>query len=457
MGEGVGTSLRQHSWGALRRALRRRASLALFVTTLLEGTAFAQQPPKAPAASELTPQSPEADAAAAAPDTTKPQVPPPSCDPADPNCEPCKPKADEQPTTPAAPPAAPPAPCCDPALSKQCVNLSPHFLAIPVPQYNPQFDFALGVMSMVTYRPIKKDKLSPPWASILYGMYTTNDSFLLFARQEAYWDSDNNRAELSFGGGKFNSDFYGTGDQNLEGYALPLTSAGLMLEPQYMRRVWDRLYLGGRYRLFWNEAVLSPPVDNPDAPTFVPIESNMVHSGFGAVATYDSRDNRFSPTRGFYVPLNSIFFAEAFGGASNHANMDVAINYYHSWFGKSLILASRGYFTIATADTPAHMKPGVGRGADLRGYPSGRYRDNLFMAAQVELRWYFWWKLGVATWGGIGTTAAGLDKLGEGTVLPSYGLGVRFLAFDDDRLVLRVDYGRGNEDGLFYFSVSEAF
>lgn len=28
---------------------------------------------------------------------------------------------------------------------------------------------------------------------------------------------------------------------------------------------------------------------------------------------------------------------------------------------------------------------------------------------------------------------------------------------EDQRLVLRVDYGRGNEDGMFYFSVSEAF
>lgn len=407
---------------------------------LLANSARAEEPPVSPS---------EEPAAAAAKEA------PPSCDPLDPKCPPCHAKKRLKKAEAQGEPAAPLTPCCDPKASKACVNMAPRFLAVPVPTYNPQLEFSLGVMAMLTYHPFKDDKLSPPWASMLFGMYTTNNSFALFGRQEAFWDKDNNRAEVSLGGGKFNSTFYGTGDQTSSGFALPLGSAGLMFQPQYMRRVWNRLYLGGRYRLFWNEAVLSPPEDNEDA--FVPIESNLLHSGIGLVATFDSRDNRFSPTEGFYVPFSSIFFSKAFGGDDNFSNMDLAINYYHSWLNKKLILAARGYFTIATASTPAHLKPAVGMGPDLRGYAYGRYRDNLFMAAQAELRWYFWWKFGAVAWTGIGTTAAGFDKLGEGTVLPSYGLGLRFLAFEEERLVIRVDYGRGNEDGQFYFSVSEAF
>jgi hypothetical protein len=37
------------------------------------------------------------------------------------------------------------------------------------------------------------------------------------------------------------------------------------------------------------------------------------------------------------------------------------------------------------------------------------------------------------------------------------GGGLRFLTFEEQRLVVRVDYGHGNEDGQIYFSVSEAF
>lgn len=193
------------------------------------------------------------------------------------------------------------------------------------------------------------------------------------------------------------------------------------------------------------------------APDYLPLTSNLLHSGLGAVAEYDSRDNRFSSTRGFYVPIESIFYSKAFGGDANFADVNLAVNYYHSWLKGHLILANRGYVRMATSNTPAQLKPAVGMGPDLRGYASGRYRDNLFMAAQAELRWYFWWKLGVVAFAGIGTTTGGWDQLTEGTVLPSYGAGLRFLAFEAQRLVVRLDYGRGNEDGQFYFSVSEAF
>jgi hypothetical protein len=79
------------------------------------------------------------------------------------------------------------------------------------------------------------------------------------------------------------------------------------------------------------------------------------------------------------------------------------------------------------------------------------------MAAQTELRWYFWWKLGAVAFAGIGTTTEGWGHLTEGTVLPSWGGGLRFLAFEEQRMVVRIDYGHGNEDGQIYFSVSEAF
>lgn len=396
-----------------------------------------------------------------APVPSEPAVLPPApavCDPnTDAACQPCareekkkKKKKKKQKVQ---------ASCCDPKKNSSCVDQRVKAIGVPVPIYNPQLDFALGALGMVTYHPIKKDKVSPPWSTMLFGMYATNASWLVIARQEAFWDKDNNRASLMVGGGKFNSDYYGTGNENSSGLALPLGSSMFMVEPKYLRRVWNRIYVGARYRLMWNDAVLSPPDDEDEEtpPAFVPIESELLHSGFGLLSEFDTRDNRFSPTGGFYVPLGSMFYAKAFGGDANFSNVDLAVNYYHSWFNKRLIAAGRGFFTLASDGTPDHLKPAVGAGPDLRGYAYGRYRDNLFMAAQAELRWYFWWKLGAVVFGGIGTTAGGIHRLDEGTVLPSYGFGLRLLAFEEQRLVVRVDYARGNENGQIYFSVSEAF
>jgi hypothetical protein len=101
--------------------------------------------------------------------------------------------------------------------------------------------------------------------------------------------------------------------------------------------------------------------------------------------------------------------------------------------------------------------PAVGIGPDLRGYASGRYRDYLFMATQAELRWYFWKGFGAVVFAGIGSTTNSFADFFQGTALPSYGGGIRYMLHSDQRLVARMDYGRGNEDGMFYFSISEAY
>ena len=57
----------------------------------------------------------------------------------------------------------------------------------------------------------------------------------------------------------------------------------------------------------------------------------------------------------------------------------------------------------------------------------------------------------------MGTVADGFDDLAGAPVLGSYGGGLRYKIFKDKRLMIRIDYGRGNDDGALYFSVNEAF
>lgn len=332
------------------------------------------------------------------------------------------------------------------------------FIGMPIPIYNPQLDFALGAMAMLTYPLVAEDVDSPPSSTSLFGMIATNKSYLLAGQQQLYWDHDNNRAALAFGGGHFNSDFYGTGDMTSAGLTFPLGTYSLFVMTKYLRRVWNRLYLGGKYQLLLSSAVLEAPSGASDElTTYFPVEQNDRNSGLGVVGEYDSRDNRFSATRGFYVPLNTTFYAKAFGGNVNHSRVDLAYNSYHALYREELILAVRGALQFAFGNTPFYLLPAVGNGPDLRGYASGRYRDHLFFDAQAELRWYFWRGFGAVVFAGVGSTTSGFDALFSGTVLPSYGLGVRYMLHQDQRLVLRIDYGRGNEDGMFYFSVSEAF
>jgi len=346
----------------------------------------------------------------------------------------------------------------DPAQPAEPVDTSPKFIGVPIPIYNPQLDFALGAMGMLTYPLDGKDTVSPPSSTLAAGMVSSNKSWFAMAGQQVFWAHDDNRATLVVGGGHFNSDFYGTGDATDAGLAFPLGTSGVFAMTKYLRRVWNRLYFGGKYQFSATNAVLEAPDEASDTiKTYLPVEKSFRNSGLGAISEFDSRDNRFSATRGFYIPLNTIFFNTAFGGTTDYSVFDVAYNSYHDLHQKQLILAFRGFFQAASAGTPAHLLPTIGKGADLRGYATGRYRDYLFMAAQSELRWYFWKGLGAVVFAGIGSTTSSFGELFHGTVLPSYGLGLRYMLHPKQRLVMRVDYGRGNEEGMFYFSVSEAF
>jgi len=157
------------------------------------------------------------------------------------------------------------------------------------------------------------------------------------------------------------------------------------------------------------------------------------------------------------VPVATVFYARALGGNVNHGSVETSVNWYRALHSKELIVAMRGNLQTAFGDTPEYLLPAIGEGPDLRGYAAGRYRDNIFMSAQAELRWYFWKGLGAVAFTGIGSTTSSVSQVFHGTVLPSYGAGVRYMLHRDERLVMRVDYGHGNEDGMLYFSVSEAF
>ena len=346
----------------------------------------------------------------------------------------------------------------DASETKEPVNTSPKFIGIPIPIYNPQLDFALGAMAMLTYPLDADDTLSPPSSTVAAGMVSSNKSWFALAGQQVFWARDDNRATLVVGGGHFNSDFYGTGEATEAGVAFPLGTTGFFAMTKYLRRVWNRLYFGGKYQFSVTEAVLEAPDEASETiKSYLPIEESFRNSGFGAISEFDSRDNRFSATSGFYIPLNTIFFNTAFGGTTDYSVFNVAYNSYHDLYQKQLILAFRGFFQTASSETPPHLLPTIGKGADLRGYATGRYRDHLFMAAQSELRWYFWKGLGAVVFAGIGSTTDSFSDFFQGTVLPSYGLGARYMLHPKQRLVMRIDYGRGNEDGMFYFSVSEAF
>ena len=93
----------------------------------------------------------------------------------------------------------------------------------------------------------------------------------------------------------------------------------------------------------------------------------------------------------------------------------------------------------------------------MRGYFEGRYRDKIYLTAQMEYKTLLFWKIGFVIFGGMGDVASEFDHFKMKNAKYSYGFGLRY-AFDfDERLTIRADFGFGKNTSGVYFSMQEAF
>ena len=98
-----------------------------------------------------------------------------------------------------------------------------------------------------------------------------------------------------------------------------------------------------------------------------------------------------------------------------------------------------------------------GSNSDLRGYVSGQYIDKRMFAAQLEYRWRFYWRFGMTVFAGVGGVAPEFNKFEFDKLLPAAGLGIRFLASEENHVNIGLDFAVGKRSSALYFRIGEAF
>ncbi len=106
----------------------------------------------------------------------------------------------------------------------------------------------------------------------------------------------------------------------------------------------------------------------------------------GPVLSYDTRDNRFFPSRGLYSEISGMIHPESFGNELDYYVIEGFLNGFHQ-FRPSHILAARLYGQFTPDDTPYSDLSSLGRRADLRGYVSGEHIANSLITLQLEYRY----------------------------------------------------------------------
>jgi hypothetical protein len=321
----------------------------------------------------------------------------------------------------------------------------------PFPVLSPQLGWgALLVGGWI----VDLDKENPDTpASVLSagGFYSENDSWLGVGGFKGYLDGDRWRVLAVGGLGRINYDFFGVGSgADDDGLKIPLRTdtAGGMLES--LGRIAPNTHFGPRFQY----AQVESSIRN-SAPLPPEIEQNALDTTDVALGLHlqaDTRDDTFYPTDGILADVEVDVFNDAIGSDFNFEQYALGVAGYPS-LDRHTVLAWRGVARLSSGDAPFYRLSQY----DLRGYEIGRYRDDLMLAAEVELRRKIWKRLGAVAFAGIGQVAPSLEDLNADEVLLSGGVGLRFRLTEKNALNYRVDVAWGRNGSVFYMSLSEAF
>jgi outer membrane protein assembly factor BamA len=329
------------------------------------------------------------------------------------------------------------------------VNDSFSIYGMPIPIVDPTIGHGLAVGVLSTFQLDPDDKVSPRSTVAAGAGYTDSQSYAFGASTSLYLDEDRYRVDTLVGYGNANIKFYGIGSNSLfKDHPLDFNIQGLFARANARVRVLDHFYIGPLATYLDSTAHFDvlPGILRPT-------DLDYRLAGAGLISEYDSRDTSFSPHEGIYAEMELTRFDERIGSDFNFVSLDGSASKYLE-LTPDLVLAGQARVAAASGNPPFFALPYI----TLRGFPAGKYLNDVTWQAQAEMRWRVFWRIGVVAFAGVGQTAPHLGAFTDSKVLYSGGAGLRFVASEAERVNLGIDYARASDgDSAVYFRIGEAF
>jgi hypothetical protein len=347
-------------------------------------------------------------------------------------------------------------PTFGPAPVDTAVRPRARTVVLPYVGSAPETGFQYGATVFRIRQPA--DSVTRPSTAQLFANYTAKRQARAFVEIDRWTTHNTWRVIGRLEWQRFPLPYHGFGDHAPASAEEAYTPRGVLALATAQRRIRGPLYAFGGYR-FQDVAIVETAADG------VLRRGHVVGSEGGRVgqlqggALWDSRDNVFAPYRGAFVQVTGSAAAGALGSEFDFRRVVVDARRFLA-VGDRRVVAVQGVVEATSGAAPFDQVSLVGSSNYFRGYTRGRYRDRHLAALQAEYRAPLAGRLGWAAFAGGGRVGSQVaDLVGGGArVLPSYGLGARWLLFAASRSTVRVDYARGagGQSGL-YVALNEAF
>ena len=322
------------------------------------------------------------------------------------------------------------------------------FVIVPIPFSNPTLDTGLIVGGAYFYAQTEEQKNAQP-ASVTAaaGLYSSSDSLAYGLAQQNYWNENTWR----FNGLAAHVDLklnLSAPEDTSGGEPVKWLVVGEFLRANISRRIAGKWYAGliGRYVSMneeFNVGVTTLEFDT---------ESDTRSVGLGIDAEFDSRDKPLNSYTGKMFEVAALHNAEAFGSSDTYQSYSARYRSYHS-LSPSIILAWEAQACTRSGVTPLWDACRV----HLRGFPATDFLGKSSASAQVEARWRFHKKWGAVAFLGGGNIRNSYSETSDQDLIPSYGVGIRFMVLSSQRINARLDFARSKGSDAFYLSLGEAF
>ncbi len=355
------------------------------------------------------------------------------------------------------------------------------FLPVPIIITEPAVDNGLGAVGLFFHetdeqQALRRERLQAddsgtaslltPSASALAAAYTGNGSYFVGGGHMGFWRQGRIRYLGGGGYGDVNLDFYGSGNVNLnKPLELNTKALGIVQSLKFRMGDWP-LYVGVGQRYI--DASIEPVSLGDLGGDLLPPELqerweeiirsllsvDVTTSGLGLVVEFDTRDNFFSPRKGFRYELDHLWYRDGLGSDIDYELTEfTGLNYLP--INEQWRTALRVNTQYANADglLPQFATPAM----VLRGIPAARYQGNAIGVLEAEVTRQLNPRWSVNAFMGAGRAANAFGDLSDAKSRVTHGGGFRYLVARRYGLEMGVDVARGPEDTILYIQAGTAW
>ena len=317
------------------------------------------------------------------------------------------------------------------------------FLLVPVLITEPAVGYG-AMAAAVVFHSSYSEKNGPPSMTGVLGGGTENGTWMTGVFHVGYWRQDRLRYMGAIARAYLNVGFYGSGDLGLtENESVNLNLDSWILFQQIKGRIGaSNFFIGGKYMLLKTDNTFEVPIDIPEFDGYQ-FSSNL--SEASVILNFDSRNNVFTPGKGFFIDLSGTYSDTWFGGDALYGRISFdLLGYFPA--GKNLMVSLRSESNYTVGDIPFYARPIV----QLRGAPLMKYQNKNTTLIEAEVSWDLYKRWSLIGFTGMGNAFSSYSEFDKGKSVKTYGTGFRYLVARKFGVKMGMDFAKSQDDFAFY-------